>query len=269
MQHREIAINGQKIAYYESAGTGRPVLFIHGNSMSGLCFEKQFNSPLGAQYRLVALDLPGHGESGPASDPQSGYTLPAYATMVAEFAKSLEIDDAVLVGWSLGGHVLLEASGRFPGSAGLMIFGTPPVGKPMAADAFSPNPLFPLTFKNDLSTEEAVAVTAGFFKPDSRIPAFFIEDMRRTDGRAREALGVSVAEGNYADEVHIVAGLDMPVAVVQGEEESIVNLAYLRSLAIPALWRGEVQIVAAAGHALHWEQPESFNFLLTEFIKEL
>lgn len=183
MLQKEIDINGQKTTCYESSGTGQPILFIHGNSMSALCFEKQFDSSLGKQFRLVALDLPGHGESGPAPDPKSGYTLPAYAAMVSGFAKRLEIDDAVLVGWSLGGHVVLEASGRLPDSAGLIIFGTPPVGKSMAADAFLPNPLFPLSFKVDLSEEEVAVVTAGFFRPDSLIPTFFIEDMRRTDGR--------------------------------------------------------------------------------------
>ena len=38
MAHKEVVINGQKLAYYESDGINNPVLFIHGNSMSGLCF---------------------------------------------------------------------------------------------------------------------------------------------------------------------------------------------------------------------------------------
>ncbi len=269
MIHKRIEIHNQKIAYYESAGKGQPVLFIHGNSMSGLSFARQFESHLGERFRLVALDLPGHGESVPAPDPDSAYTLPAYATLVSEFAKRLEIDDAVLVGWSLGGHVLLEASGRLPDSAGLMIFGTPPVGKPMAADAFLPNPLFPLSFKSDLSEEEVAVVTAGFFKPDSRISTFFIEDMKRTDGRAREVLGVSVAEGNYTDEVSAVANLDKPLAVIHGELDPLVNLSYIRGLPLPTLWRDEIQVIPDAGHSPHWEQPEVFNALLMEFVGEL
>jgi pimeloyl-ACP methyl ester carboxylesterase len=268
MNHREIEINCQRIAYYESTGTGQPVLFVHGNSMSGLSFEKQLKSTLGGKYRLVALDLPGHGESGPAQDSESGYTLPGYAAVVSAFARRLAIDDALLVGWSLGGHVILEASGLLPDSAGLMICGTPPVGKPVAADAFIPNPLVPLIFKSDLSDEEIVAVTAGFFKPGSRTPEFFIDDMRRTDGRAREALGVSVGEGNYTDEVVVVANLNKPLAIVHSEYESVANLSYLKNLRIPTLWRGEIQIIPDAGHTPQWEQPERFNSLLAEFITE-
>jgi pimeloyl-ACP methyl ester carboxylesterase len=268
VNHKEIEINGQKIAYYESDSKGQPVLFIHGNSMSGLSFEKQFQSTLGDEFRIVALDLPGHGRSTPALNPASGYTLPGYATAVSECIKKLEIDNAVLVGWSLGGHVILEASGQLPDSAGLMIFGAPPCGKPMAADAFVPNPLFHLPFKSDLSNEEVVAVTAGFFKPGCQIPRFFFDDMRRTDGRAREALGVSVGEGNYSDEVAVVANLDKPLAIVHGEHESVANLSYLKNLTIPTLWRSEIQIIPDAGHTPQWEQPEIFNNLLMEFIQD-
>ena len=266
MNYKEIDINGQKIAYHESMGKGHPVLFVHGNSMSGLSFEKQINSTLGGQYRLVTLDLPGHGRSEPAQDPKSAYTLPGYAAVVSEFAKRLAIDNALLVGCSLGGHVLIEASGQLPDSAGFMICGTPPVGKPMTADAFIPNPLLPLLFKSDLSDEEIVALTAGFFRPGGRIPQFFIEDMRRTDGRAREALGMSVGEGNYTDEVVVVVNLDKPLAIVHGEKETVVSLSYLKSLTIPTLWRGDVQIIPDVGHTPHWEQPEIFNSLLKEFI---
>ena len=268
MHHKEIEINGQMVAYYESKGKGQPVLFIHGNSMSGLSFEKQFESALGERYRLVALDLPGHGDSGPAPNPKSAYTLPGYAVMVSEFARRLGIDDAVLVGWSLGGHVLLEASGCLPDSAGLMIFGTPPVGKPMASDAFIPNPLVPLMFKSTMSEEEAVAVSAGFFGPGSRIPTFIVEDMRRTNGMAREALGLSVGEENYSDEVMIVGDLNKPLAVLHGEHEQVASLPYLKRLDIPTLWRGEVQIIPNAGHIPQWEQPERFNSLLMKFIED-
>lgn len=268
MERRQIEINGQMIAYYESSGQGQPILFVHGNSMSGLSFEKQFAHPLGEEYRLVALDLPGHGESGPAPDPKSAYTLPAYATLVSAFAKRLEIDAAILVGWSLGGHVLLEASGRLPKAVGLMIFGTPPVGYPLAADAFLPNPLFPLAFKNALSDEEIVAVTTGFFRPGSRISSFFYEDMRRTKGMARQALGLSVGEGNYSDEVTVVANLQKPLAIVHGELDPLINLSYLKGLDIPTLWRGEIQIIADAGHTPQWEEPERFNRLLLEFVEE-
>jgi pimeloyl-ACP methyl ester carboxylesterase len=92
--------------------------------------------------------------------------------------------------------------------------------------------------------------------------------MKRADGRAREALGVSVAEGNYADEIAVVANLDKPLAIVQGEQESYANLPYLKNLTMPTLWRDEIRMIPEAGHTPQWEQPEKFNSLLTEFIED-
>lgn len=269
MHHKEIEINGQRIAYYESAGKGQPVLFIHGNSMSGLAFQKQLESSLGEKYRLIAIDLPGHGRSAPAKEPKSACTLPGFADTVYEFAKGLGLDNAVLVGWSLGGHILLETIGRLPGAAGSMIFGTPPVGKPMAADAFIPHPAMPLFFKRDMSGEEADALTAACFKPGSHIPGFFYEDIMRTDGRVRESLGISIGEGNYSDEVEIAANLKTPLAVIHSSQEPFVNLDYLKRLKIPTLWRGDSQIIPDAGHTPQWERPERFNSLLDEFIADV
>lgn len=99
-------------------------------------------------------------------------------------------------------------------------------------------------------------------------PDLLVEAMLRTDGRARAALWQSVVEGNYADEVALVSDLAKPLAIVHGEDDQLVNLAYIKGLNIPTLWRGGVQVVANAGHAPHWEQPERFNHLLEEFVEE-
>jgi pimeloyl-ACP methyl ester carboxylesterase len=218
----------------------------------------------------MAIDLPGHGQSEPASDPQSTYTLPGYAKIIVGVAEQLGLEEAVFVGWSLGGHIVLEASDQLPKAAGFMIFGTPPIGFPPAmAEAFLPNPAMNCAFKADLSEEEMEAFVAAFFAPETKdIPESFKADIRRTDGRARQVLGGSIGPGGYKDEVELVAHLSVPLAILHGEQEQLVNGAYLSSLTIPTLWREAVQIISQAGHAPHWEQPEQFNGLLEAFIKE-
>src|SRR3989304_7031405 len=118
MQHKEIQINGKKIAYYESDGKGQAVVMIHGTSLSSLSFRKQFESPLGERYRLIAIDLPGHGMSDNALEPEKTYTLPGNADILVSFVKQLGLQKAVFVGWSLGAYVTLEAADRLP-AAGL------------------------------------------------------------------------------------------------------------------------------------------------------
>lgn len=104
-----VNVGGQEVAYLESSGTGRPVLFAHGNSSSSGTWRGMLDGPFGQRYRCLALDLPGHGASAPAPDPAT-YSLPGYATVLTGFAAGLGASDAVIVGWSLGGHIALEAA---------------------------------------------------------------------------------------------------------------------------------------------------------------
>lgn len=67
------------IAVEERGEHGLPVLFIHGNSSCSAVFDAQLNGPLAAEHRLIAIDLPGHGESSNALDPIRTYTRPGFA----------------------------------------------------------------------------------------------------------------------------------------------------------------------------------------------
>ncbi|HRF46788.1 MAG TPA: alpha/beta hydrolase [Anaerolineales bacterium] len=270
MSSRTLTVNGQTIAIRESSGAGRAAILVHGNSSSGRTFEHQLESSLGQTYRLVALDLPGHGDSEPAHDPQVVYSLPGYAAIVRGVAEQLGLTDAVFVGWSLGGHIVLEASAGLPQAAGFAIYGTPPLAFPpdMAA-AFRPHPAMAASFAAELTEEQMDAYVTAFFMPGvSALPAGFREDIRRTDGRARAGLGASIRPDGYLDEVQIVAALKKPLAILHGEHEQLVSLPYLQGVAAPTLWRGAVQLIADSGHAPHWEQPAAFNALLEAFIKD-
>jgi len=268
MPTKIIQVNGLNIAYRESAGTGPAVMLVHGNSASSRVFEPQLNSPLGEQYHLVAIDLPGHGESSDAIDPAVTYTLPGYAEVVVSAAAQLGLSQAVFVGWSLGGHIVIEAMPHLQQAAGFMIYGTPPLAfPPDMAQAFLPNPAMAAAFQPSLTDAEADGFSLACFKPGTTdIPAVFREDIRRTDGRARIGLAASIRPEGYLDEVIAVAQMTAPFAIVHGEQEQLVNLAYLQALNAPTLWRGAVQVVSDAGHTTNWEQPEQFNALLEAFI---
>ena len=271
MQKETLKVGADTIAVYQSKGTGKPaVLLIHGNSCSSRSYQRQLESALGGKFRLVAMDLPGHGQSSPATDPQATYCLPGYARAVVEVAGQLGLTEAVLVGWSLGGHVVLEASRQLPKAAGWMIFGAPPLAFPPAmAEAFLPHPAMGAAFKSDLTEEEAAGFASAMFKPGAAVPDLFLEDIRRTDGQARALLAASIRPDGYADEIAIVANLTAPLAILHGEHEQLVNRAYISALKMPTLWRGAVQIVGDAGHAPHWEQPDQFNALLEAFLRDV
>lgn len=268
MNEQNLTINGTSIHVRTAGDSGSAIVLIHGNSASSLAYQKQFNSDLAQKYRLIALDLPGHGDSGAASD-AGIYSLPGYAGIVAGVAEQLNAKDAVFVGWSLGGHLLLEAAWMLPEAKGLMIFGTPPVGKPPAMDqAFLPHPTNGVLFSPELTDEQATDFATSFFQVGAEVPDSFIADVKRARGEARLNMGMSIGGGNYTDELEIVANLTCPLAVLHGANEQLVNGAYIETVTMPTLWRGAVQYVENSGHAPQWENPEAFNALLAAFVTD-
>ena len=225
---------------------------------------------VGQKYRLVSLDLPGHGESHNARDPAS-YSLPGYASALTTMVKAAGLEDAVFVGWSLGGHIVLEAAADLPKAPGFMIFGTPPLAFPPAMEqAFLPNPAFGAGFSADVTRAQAEAYVDSFFKPGfTDFPPSFVDDVLRTDGRARAHLAASIAPNGYRDEIAVIADLQRPLAVVHGAQEQLVNGSYIAGLKMPTLWRGEMQTIDDAGHAPQWEQPAAFNALLDAFVDDI
>jgi pimeloyl-ACP methyl ester carboxylesterase len=267
VDEQQITVDGQRIAYAQSAGRDRPVIFVHGNSSSSRTWAGVLEGPFGQRFRCLAFDLPGHGDSAKATD-SADYSLPGYARTLAGFAAATRAQDAVIVGWSLGGHIALEAAPALPEAAGYVIFGTPPVSSAaQMGEAFLPNPAMNTGFTADVSPGEARAYAESFTAPGSALSLDgFVADILRTDGAARAGLIASIGEGRFADEVAIATALATPLAILQGEGEQLVSLDYLRTLSPPTLWRKEIQLIPGAGHALHQEAPEAFTALLSQFL---
>ena len=257
------------IAVRELDGRGPAVVLIHGNSSSARAFSRQIDGPLGRRFRLVALDLPGHGASDDAKDP-GAYSLPGHASAVRAAVDALGLGEARFVGWSLGGHIALEMAPDLPEARGFLIFGTPPLGSSEdIQEAFLPEPAMKFAFQEVINRDDALAYLAAFFRPGfADVPPFFLEDILRTDGRARSGLAASAQNGEFRDEVAVVRGLKVPIAVLHGDDERLVNGGYFALLAMPTLWRGSVQAIPSAGHTPQWETPEAFDALLEAFVTD-
>jgi pimeloyl-ACP methyl ester carboxylesterase len=246
------------LAFRRSAGTGRTVVLVHGNSSSSAVWQALLDGPFGQRFRCLAVDLPGHGASARAD----AYSLPDYAAALADFVGQ---EEAVLVGWSLGGHTALHAVPSLPQVPGVVIFGTPPVASAASlAEAFRPNPAFGVGFRGAIDTDDAIAYATAMLAPDSSVsPDVFVPDILATDPAARLGLAASIGEGRFADEVRIVAELDRPLLVLHGDQDQLVSLDYLRSLDLP------VEVLPGVGHAVQVEAPDLLARRLTDFVTGL
>ena len=271
MRPQFLQINGQEIAYYESRSDGLPVICIHGNSLSSQSFIKQFEDPtLTDNYRLIAFDLPGHGESSQAAEPEKTYSVPGFISVLLEFVDKLNLHDTVFVGHSLGGHIILDASARLLSAKAFVIFGTPPINiPPDMGKYFLPNPVFPLAYKPDLTNDEIKNLASAFVKKNIEIPDIIINDIKRTHKKMRAYLGASMTPENMTNEVEIIENIGKPITIFHGADDQLVNGEYFKELNIPTLWDNEIKIISDSGHCPQLENPKEFNLKLNAFLDQI
>jgi pimeloyl-ACP methyl ester carboxylesterase len=96
--------------YYEDHGSGKPVVLIHGWPLSGRSWEKQVPDLLDAGYRVITYDRRGFGDS---SKPTSGYNYDTFAEDLHKLITKLDLRDAALVGFSMGGGEVARYLGKY------------------------------------------------------------------------------------------------------------------------------------------------------------
>jgi non-heme chloroperoxidase len=99
--------------YYEDHGAGQPVVLIHGYPLDGHSWEKQAAALLTAGYRVITYDRRGFGQS---SQPTTGYDYDTFAADLHTVLETLDLNDVVLVGFSMGTGEVGRYLGRY-GSA--------------------------------------------------------------------------------------------------------------------------------------------------------
>jgi pimeloyl-ACP methyl ester carboxylesterase len=269
------------------------LLLLHGNSSSSKQFRHIFDSPtISQQWRIVTFDLPGHGSSSNAPDVKKTYSQRGYAHLAVHILEHLNIDSVAILGWSLGGSVGIEMLSLLGhrdavlvdqppkiSVKGLMLVGTAPA---LGADQIA------RAYKNldDYYSRSSSAVTDGneqtepFLlssvaagKEDDSEP-WVLEDAKRTDGRARiliadAATGTQHVPPKGCDQKAVVEGTDVLIAVVNGSEEPFVNLDYLdKEVKWKRIWKGECVRLEGLGHAPFWEDPDRFEGVLREFLRD-
>ena len=96
--------------YYEDQGAGQPVVLIHGYPLNGHSWERQTRELLAAGYRVITYDRRGFGHSSKAG---SGYDYDTFATDLNTILETLDLRDAVLVGFSMGTGELARYVARY------------------------------------------------------------------------------------------------------------------------------------------------------------
>lgn len=257
--------------YVEETGNpqGKPILFIHGFSQCGLCWNKQMNSDLADDFRLVTLDIRGHGLS---DKPQGAYgDTQLWADDIQAVIDTLKLDHPVLSGWSYGGEVLCDY---------LRHYGDEQIGGLNFVGAVSKlgEPVFPFL------TPEFLGLAEGFFsnvaEESSAALQSFIRLIVHNEFTPEDYyffLGFNTIVPPYVraglfdrlvENDDILAQIKKPVLLTHGEDDELV-FPEMSKFHNEKISQTQISFYPNVGHAPFWENSERFNKEIRSFVNSL
>jgi len=245
---------------FEVTGEGRPaIVFVHGWCCDRTYWEQ--NLPYFAQkYKVLAIDLAGHGESGLG---RKEWTMRAFGNDVVAVVNKLELDQVVLVGHSMGGPVILEAARLIPQRViGLVGVDTLQNFEDKVAQEQADEVLAPLRSNFPEATRDFVR-TMFTANSDPALVERIVTDM----SSAPQEVGVGAMEGYFDfhnnEKVQVLQQVQAPITCISSDKwpTSVeTNQRYATSF--------QAKIMPGVGHFNMIEDPATFNRLLEETIRE-
>ena len=246
---------------FSNQGKGEPaILLVHGWTNNNTIWDLQV-PVLSEKYQVLAVDLAGHGKSG---NNRSKWTTSAFGEDIAAVVKAADLDNVILVGFSLGGPAILEAAKLLPDQvSGLILVDA--INNP---EDQIPPPLIPWidsTFMDmieDPTPEKAVRL--GFFV---NIPEGGIEKVNAMVDRDqtgwREMLLENMRWSNE-DCIGALEAVNVPLLAINKDFPPTAADVFQKY--VPSF---EAKILSGTGHVMMWEVTEDFNLALEESIQKI
>ncbi len=261
---------------YHDYGTGKPVVLIHGWPLSARSWENQIPKLVEAGCRVVAYDRRGFGDS---TQTWEGYNYDTFASDLNALMTHLDLKDATLVGFSMGGGEVVRYISKY---------GTTRVAKAVLAAAVPPflykskeNPEGALDDATIASFEQAVRSDRPAFL-DSFVGNFFSagknhdlvsEAQRRYNRNIAEMASPKGTEDCIAafgrtDFRGDLAKMTIPTLIIHGDQDGIVPFENSGKRAHQAIAGSEMVLIKGAPHGLNVTHKDEFNKALINFIKK-
>lgn len=255
--------------WYEQQGRGRPLLFIHGWCMSGEVWQLQ-RQAIADHYSMVTFDLRGHGRSSVPDGGIGGFD--GYAADLVELVEFLDLQDMLVVGWSLGGQVLLKAFAELQARlSGLVLVGVTPrfTSAPQFPYGLSANEAEGMRLKVRRNLERALAgfqrqlfVAGELGDPDQAALAHSVlsEVVPPTVAAALDGLEALMT----VEMLQEARRISCPVLLLHGDQDPIClpQASTWLNQTIPG---SQCLFYPGCGHAPFLSRPEQFNKDLLQF----
>ena len=255
-----VSSDGVQISFNQQ-GKGKPaIVFVHGWTNTKNIWDDQMTH-FAQKYRVIAIDLPGSGKSG---NNRSNWTMKAFGEDVVAVINKAKLDQVVLVGFSMGTAVVVEAANLLPEQV---------IGVVLVDDLKDPELKYPpeMIYVFDSVMMDLVTnftneklVNLGFYKNNQdsafkRISAMY-------DGASQVGWKESL-QGYFKwineDITGSLKQLKVPVTAIYSDLEPA-NIEASKKY-VPSF---QAKIMTNVGHLVFWDDPEEFNRLLEEAIQE-
>jgi len=251
-------LDGMKIHSTSSGKGPKTIVLVHGWTCDDTSWSAQVPA-LSKHYRVITLDLPGHGQS---ESPKDGkFSMDLFARAIEAVRAERRIDKIALVGHSMGTPVIRQYARLYPQHVAALVI-VDGVVIPPAQSARAATP--PLDLQQ-LVTPEGLkmrqGMIEGMFTP--KTPADVQERVLKMmlaapPATAAGAMAATFDPSTWTDDV-----MTMPVYGIYAEKSALLgNPAYLKKV-FPKI---EYVEMPGTGHFVMMEQPEEFNRLLTSFL---
>lgn len=260
--------------HYVDVGSGRPVVLIHGWPLSHRMWEHQITTLADAGYRVIAYDRRGFGNSG---KPSGGYDYDSFASDLNDLMMALDLNDATIVGFSMGGGEVARYIGRY-GTGRLrqaaLLGAVPPF---LLKTADNPGGVDKSVFDGMLAgvKKDRVEFLAGFFPQFygtglwEKVAGGDLIPFSKWIAWAASPLATQqciVAFGS-TDFRSDLARFDVPTLIVHGDDDQIVPIDVSGRRAHEMIPGSRFEVLEGAPHGFAATHADELDAILLDFLK--
>ncbi len=253
-------------------GNGRPLILLHGFTGSSVNWRR-VTAVLSNHFRLITIDLLGHGRTDSPNNPARYRMEQASADLIA-LLDNLGVAQTALLGYSMGGRLALYTAVHHPHRISRLILESASPGLQTAVERSErrqrDEALAGQIERDGIPTFVDFWESLSLWESQKRLPEGIRLTLRRqrlqnnSKGLANTLRGMGT--GVQPSLWPRLADLHMPVLLLAGAlDEKFVGINRQMAAQLPS---ARLQIVADAGHTIHLERPSIFNHLLLQFLNQ-
>jgi non-heme chloroperoxidase len=250
------------------AGEGRPVVLIHGWPLSDAMYEYQYYDLINNKFRVIGITLRGFGQS---SKPYGAYNYDIHASDIKKVLSKLDIKDAVLGGFSMGGSIAIRYISVYKGAhvSKLALFGA-------AAPVWTQREDFPYNLPKS-TVDELISLN---YKDRPKLLSDFTKifssaETSLNEGISNWLIGICLSASSHATAQCLIALRDtdlrkdlarikIPTVIMHGKNDKICSFDLAEQMNA-GISKSHIVAFENSGHSLFLEETHKFNAELIKF----